>query len=105
VRSIPTSRDSSVGLTIRDMNRGQKSIAFVGAVIALSFILFPEWHAVHPTNPALSVSLGMAWVGAPPEPPLGFDQVNVVQSSLGAIGAVIVLLVTGVLMLLARGDE
>ena len=87
------------------MNGGQRAIAFLGAVIALSLILFPEWHAVHPTNPALSTSLGMAWAGSPPEAPLGFEQVNVVQSSLGAVGAVIVLLVTGVLMLLARGDE
>ena len=87
------------------MNRGQKGIAVLGAVIALSMILFPEWHAVHPTNPAQSVSLGMAWVGSPPEPPLGFEQGNVVQSSLGAVGAVIVLLVTGILMLMARGDE
>jgi hypothetical protein len=87
------------------MNRGQKGIAFLGAIIALSMILFPEWHAVHPTEPTRSVSLGMAWVGSPPEPPLGFEQGNVVQSSLGAVGAVIVLLVTGILMLMARGDE
>ena len=87
------------------MSRGQRGIAFLGAVIALSLILFPEWHAVHPTDPALSTSLGMAWVGAPPEPPRGFEQVNVVQSSQGAIGAVIVLLVTGALMLMARGDD
>jgi hypothetical protein len=51
------------------------------------------------------VSLGIAWVGSPPEAPLGFEQENVVHSSLGAVGAVVVLLVAGILMLLARGDE
>jgi hypothetical protein len=87
------------------MRRGQASIAVLGALIALSLIMFPEWQVVHPTNPPQTETLGIAWVGSPPTPPRGFEQKDVMQTPHSDIGAVIVLLVTGALMLMARADD
>ena len=57
------------------------AIIALGAFIALVLFLYPEWFAVHPRDPGLTVSLGRAWFLNPPPPPKSFEGMQVTKSA------------------------
>jgi hypothetical protein len=77
------------------MAHNRAIIVSMGVILAALFILFPEWIAVQPNNPSLTVSLGHAWLFSPPPPPKGFEMMRVERTSLGYLLAMIVLIATG----------
>jgi hypothetical protein len=77
------------------MAHNRAIIVTLGIILAALFGLFPEWQAVHPTDPTLTVSLGHAWIFSPPSPPGDFSAMRVERGNLGYLLASIVLLVTG----------
>ena len=76
------------------MGHNRAIIITLGAILAALIVLFPEWKAVHPSDPTLTVSVGHAWILSPPPPPKGYERVE--HSNLGYGMALIVLIATGV---------
>jgi hypothetical protein len=67
----------------------------MGLILAALIVLFPEWYAVQPSDPTLTVSVGHAWILSPPPPPKGYETMRMERGNLGYLLAIIVLLVTG----------
>jgi hypothetical protein len=59
------------------MSRIQKMALIMGVGLAVLGLLWPDWIAVHPASPDLSVPLGHAWLWVPPDAPKGFSDMTV----------------------------
>jgi hypothetical protein len=61
----------SFGVKKQEPGIGRHVIVGVVAIVVALLLLFPLWKAVHPSDPAMSRSLGFAWTFSPPLPPTG----------------------------------
>jgi hypothetical protein len=52
-------------------------IAVAGGAAALALFLPPDWIAIHPDKPTLTVEMGRAWLWERPPPPNGFEDMPV----------------------------
>jgi len=75
------------------MAHNRAIIVTLGVVPAALIILFPEWYAVHPSDPTLTVPIGHAWILSPQQPPK--DNMRVERGSLSYLLALLVLVATG----------
>jgi len=73
---------------------GLKS-AVIATVILVdaALALFPDWVAVHPRDPSLTMPLGLSWIASPPPPPEHFETMHVRKGTFWMWG---IALITGV---------
>jgi hypothetical protein len=69
-------------------------VVVLGAAFALVLMLFPYYSAEHPTENRLSVPLGFAWIGSPPQSPPGLMRVE--RSNGGFVLGTIIAVLVGV---------
>jgi hypothetical protein len=84
------------------MIRNQSIILLAGGAAALLIALFPDWIAVHPQDPGLTISLGHFWAFAPPPPPPGFEAMVVEKGSFWLLSLGILSFFTAAVYWLSR---
>ena len=70
----------------------RRAVLVIVAIVVLVLVLFPDWYAIHPTDPTLNMLIGHAWIGSPPSPPKGFEAMTVQKGNGWIIFSVVAVL-------------